>query len=73
MENCCEIIAHLRLLSVSVVESVFRWREGLMQDFQLPDSQLISMPFVYERQNYLLKVGLLSRCSKTKPLSWKAN
>lgn len=39
-----------------MVESIFKWREGIFKDFQLSDSKLIHIPFIYEKQNYLLKV-----------------
>ena len=35
VEKCFEIIAHLRILNINVVESVFKWRDGLLKDFQI--------------------------------------
>ena len=56
LEKCYEILSHLRILNINVVESIFKWREGIFKDFQLSDSKLIQIPFIYEKQNYLLKV-----------------
>ena len=33
VEKCCEIITHLRILNINVIESIFKWREGLLRDF----------------------------------------
>lgn len=56
VDKCCEIITHLRILNINVTESVFKWREGLLRDFQIQDNQIIVIPFIYEKHNYLLKV-----------------
>ena len=49
VERCCEIISHLRILNINVIESVLKWRDGFLKDFQITDERVLAIPFIYEK------------------------
>lgn len=58
-----EKIQEYRLLTINVIEYILRWREFMTTPFLMiskTDSRkitnYITLPFVYENQNYILKV-----------------
>lgn len=55
--KCSEILTHLRILTLSVVESVVRWREMFAPFFQFTQKSpfaLPYLPFQYGDKNYTL-------------------
>ena len=62
-----ELLTHLRILSLNVVECVAKWKENFSYLFLLSNSAFIKqgalfLPYVFNNENYLLKViiyGLL--------------
>lgn len=67
-ENIAEIVAksselltHLRILSLNVVECVSKWKENFKYLFLLANCNFIKtsalfLPYFYKEENYLLKV-----------------
>lgn len=65
IEKSSELLTHLRILSLNVVECILRWREYIQQAYYITRSivktnQTIMIPFMYEEINYLIKVKKLS-------------
>lgn len=61
IEKSSELLTHLRILSLNVVECILRWREYIQQAYYITRSivktnQTIMIPFMYEEINYLIKV-----------------
>ncbi len=61
IEKSSELLTHLRILSLNVVECILRWREYIQQAYYITRSivktnQTIMIPFIYEDMNYLIKV-----------------
>jgi hypothetical protein len=61
IEKSSELLTHLRILSLNVVECILRWREYIQQIYYLTRSivktnQTIMIPFMFNDANYLIKV-----------------
>ncbi|CAD8099302.1 unnamed protein product [Paramecium sonneborni] len=65
-----ELITHLRILSINVVESIIGWRQYLMKylvNIHTLDS--ISLPYTYFNENYLIKMKKDALCIQNSVLS----
>lgn len=56
-----ELLTHLRMLSLNVVECINKWKENFSYLFLLANSAYIKqgalfLPYLYNHENYLLKV-----------------
>ncbi len=54
-----ELITHYRIFSLNVVESITKWRDWLevqLQNASDKQRQALYVPYLYNEQNYLLKV-----------------
>lgn len=71
LEECCSILYSLRMLSLNVVKCIILWRKQLIFNFMLTQQyrsikngtsngqtlrKFKVMPFVWESQNYLMKL-----------------
>ena len=61
INRCSELLTHLRILSLNVVECVGKWKENFSYLFLLANSVGIKqgalfLPYLYNGENYLLKV-----------------
>jgi hypothetical protein len=61
VEKASELLTHLRILSLNVVESILRWRDYIQQIYYInrgvvKPNQAIMIPFIYNEVNYLIKV-----------------
>lgn len=61
VNKCSELLTHLRILSLNVVECVSKWKENFSYLFLLSNNAYIKqgalfLPYVFNNENYLLKV-----------------
>ncbi|CAD8098694.1 unnamed protein product [Paramecium sonneborni] len=57
ISKSAELITHLRILSISVVESIIGWRQYLMKFLvNIHSSESIQLPYIYFNENYLIKM-----------------
>lgn len=61
IEKASELLTHLRILSLNVVESILRWRDYIQQIYYISrgvvkTNQAIMIPFLLDETNYLIKV-----------------
>jgi hypothetical protein len=61
IERASELLTHLRILSLNVVESILRWRDHIQQIYYInrgvvKTNQAILIPFLFDEINYLIKV-----------------
>ncbi len=61
IERSSELLTHLRILSLNVVESILRWRDYIQQIYYISrgvvkTNQAVMIPYLYEETNYLIKV-----------------
>ena len=61
LNKSSELLTHLRILSLNVVECVKKWKENFSYIFLLANSTCIKqgalfLPYVFNNENYLLKV-----------------
>jgi len=60
-QKAAELLTHLRILSLNVVDSILRWREYIQQTFAsnrgpIKASQAFVPIFIYNQSNYLIKL-----------------
>ncbi|CAD8170736.1 unnamed protein product [Paramecium pentaurelia] len=57
LQKSAELITHLRILSINVVEQILGWRQYLMKFLvNIHSHESISLPYLYLRENYLIKM-----------------
>ncbi|CAD8091819.1 unnamed protein product [Paramecium sonneborni] len=57
LQKSAELITHLRILSINVVEQILGWRQYLMKFLvNIHSEESISLPYTYQRENYLIKM-----------------
>ncbi|CAD8174902.1 unnamed protein product [Paramecium octaurelia] len=57
LQKSAELITHLRILSINVVEQILGWRQYLMKFLvNIHSHESISLPYLYQRENYLIKM-----------------
>ncbi|CAD8086576.1 unnamed protein product [Paramecium sonneborni] len=57
LQKSAELITHLRILSINVVEQIIGWRQYLMKFLvNIHSEESISLPYIYLRENYLIKM-----------------
>jgi len=69
-----ELLTHLRLISLNVIETILKWREYIHQTFYSSRTavkavQLLSFPFIYNQSNYLTKMKTDTKDLAETPLS----
>ncbi|CAK74484.1 unnamed protein product (macronuclear) [Paramecium tetraurelia] len=57
ISKSAELITHLRILSINVVEQIIGWRQYLMKFLvNIHSTESISLPYTYYKENYLIKM-----------------
>ncbi|CAD8131463.1 unnamed protein product [Paramecium pentaurelia] len=57
LQKSAELITHIRILSINVVEQILGWRQYLMKFLvNIHSHESISLPYLYLRENYLIKM-----------------
>lgn len=69
-----ELLTHLRLISLNVIENILKWREYIHQTFYSAKTnvkavQLIVIPFIFNQSNYLIKMKTDTKDLVDTPLS----
>jgi len=73
-QKSVELLSHLRLISLNVIETILKWREYIHQTFYssrntTKATQLMSVPFIYNQSNYLIKMKTDTKDLIDTPLS----